>query len=210
MTPQEIHGKLVVDIRAIDLLRRLHELPILRVALLPVPAAGGVVGDVLAEAPVARRLAHLPPFADVTGVVAGFLEDSGQRVLVLRLGLAGRRIGQAARPEGIPARVDLAPGRSAQRGRVAPLEPDAAGRQGVDVGGPVLVAVGAIAAGVIQAPVIPQNEDDVGLGERTWPALPRATFPRGPLKDTATAPAASPVLRNSLSRQTAHNLPPIL
>src|SRR4029077_10809054 len=98
-----------------------------RVARLPVPAAGGRVGDVFVEAPVAGCVAHLPPFARHARGVAGLLESLRQRRLGLERRLVRGLIRPTARAKSVTRRHDLAARRPAQRPRETTLAAEAGG-----------------------------------------------------------------------------------
>ena len=146
----------------VNLLVELHLLAVLGVAVFPVPAGGGRVGDVFVKTPVAGRIGHLPPFAGHAGSVAGGLENLGQRRLIFVRRIAGGLIRQATGAKAVAAGHDAAPRRAAEGSGVAAFVAGTGFGQGINVRRKSFGPVGAVAAKTVGPAVVAEDEQNVG------------------------------------------------
>ena len=123
MAPDKIDGKVRAMVRVVNFLVELDLFAVLRIAVFPVPAGGGRVGDVFVKTPVAGRIGHLSPLACHAGRISGLLQNLRQGRLIGVLDVSGRLVRQAAGAKAVAAGHDQTPRRTAQRRGVAPLKP---------------------------------------------------------------------------------------
>ena len=98
----------------------------------PVAAAAGK-DEILVEAPFARTKTDLPPLSHAGGHVAGLLQYGGDHGFAAGIDRIAALVADQAGAKGIAAGQQFAARRSAERGGVAVLKPQAAGCQFVDM-----------------------------------------------------------------------------
>ena len=164
----EVDAEGLDDVGIIGIRRRLDGLAVLEIGVLPVPAAGGGIGAVLVESPVAWRLADLPPFARFAGRrsrVASALSRWTTRPRTWRRGRHRARSCYSARPcERRSGRSSAGSARGRRAARRSKSRSASRGGELVDLrrGMPV----GAVTAHAIDPQIVREDEDDVGLRRR--------------------------------------------
>src|ERR1051325_2811782 len=159
----EVEAEGLDDIRIVVVGR--NRLAALGIGLLPIPAARRRVGAVFVEAPVARSLADLPPFAGFAGHVTGLLHQFRHRLFVLRLRAGAvptpRAVADSAGAKRVAPRHQHTARRPAQRRGVTRLEARARRRELVDLRR--FVRVRAVATDAVEPEVLGEDENDVGF-----------------------------------------------
>src|SRR6516164_8762957 len=91
MALNEVNGKTMDRVGAVDFLVAMDGLAVFDVVLLPIPPTSRRVGAILIEAPISWCLADLPPFAGLTGGVPTFLQQFRDGIFIRGLGAGPAR-----------------------------------------------------------------------------------------------------------------------